>query len=70
MKDNDNKPLPYVRTHMTHYACDERIAKYGANTVGCCCCGHNCGGMPPIPELADRMIKGNERNLRKRRYGK
>ncbi len=70
MKDNNNKALPYVRAHTTHYACDERIAIYGSKTVGCCCVGHNCSSMPPIPELADRMLRGNERNLRKRSYGK
>jgi hypothetical protein len=38
----DNKLDPNVRPHTTHFACDERLAKYGGKTVGCCCTGHVC----------------------------
>lgn len=39
---DDNKPLPSLRPHETHYACDKRLKKYGGETVGCCCTGHEC----------------------------
>ena len=66
MNDNNNKPLENVKYHTTHYACDERLKKYGGQCVGCCCVGHNCNGMSPFPNRADRMIKGREMQLRKR----
>lgn len=31
-----------VRPHMTHFACDEMLKKYGGKTIGCCCTGHEC----------------------------
>ena len=31
-----------IYKHETHFACDERLAKYGGKTVGCCCVNHKC----------------------------
>lgn len=38
----NNQLDPNVRPHTTHHACDERLAKYGGKTIGCCCTGHFC----------------------------
>ena len=31
-----------MKPHTTHHVCPEQLAKYGGQTVGCCCSGHNC----------------------------
>ena len=60
MDDNNNKPLANVRGHTTHFACQERLDKYGGKTVGCCCTGHDCyRGRPMVAgePAAERLIK-------------
>lgn len=54
----ENKLDPNVRPHTTHFACDERIAKYGGKTVGCCCTGHVCQVVitEPVDAPAEKKI--------------
>lgn len=37
-----NEPIVNPPCWITHYACDERLAKFGGKTRGCCCVGHEC----------------------------
>ena len=38
-----NKANPKIPPHGEgHNACDQRLAKFGGKTIGCCCVGHDC----------------------------
>lgn len=54
-----NKLARGVKYHTTHFACDERIALYGGQTVGCCCTGHKCEDRQPIEPHYMMVKKGD-----------
>ena len=45
------KQTKKIYKHETHFACDERMAKYGDKTVGCCCVGHSCKQNKKVEKL-------------------
>lgn len=50
----ENVPIPRNdkrwHKHTTHFACKERMDVFGAQTIGCCCTGHQC----KKPETAEQ----------------